>query len=240
MTALAVKPSPATLVSVSIWYDRPMAEDPNVPVGASIDGLLDTLNPAGDLITDEELRGFELTAPELSIATVERGSHFTADGLLFGLPFYFRYRHGVASLKVGPSPIERPYYEAKKRLVAADPHQLTGEEFFSALRQLVPALTVAPFRYTFKGRRVALSGDLADLTLTPTDEAEYFQAWGSSPAEAFRRVSDPSPELTSLGLSEELQKRLFALQQVDPTPLQEDNREFPKASPAFDTFPSRG
>lgn len=202
---------------------------PPAQVGAVLQGL----NFGGEQeLTHEGVRELQQRMPGLVIARAG-GEPFTAEGVLATMPFYLRYRHHSASLRVGLSPMEKPLYQATVRWTAAHPDRLTPEEFAALLTDLIPRLTRAPFLYEFAGKAVRLEGRLQELQITATEEPELFRAWGATPEDAYRKISQPSEELAKVGLSRQLQEEIFKLQEVSPQPLNEDDRVFPDPEPTF-------
>ena len=198
-----------------------------------VDELLDVLYSYGDEdFPQASLREIENKVPGLIIARAGGSNPFTAEGVLGDYPFYFKYREsGKSSLRVGPNPVEQPLYLSRDFF---EPENgLSVESFKELFMRLVARLDVAPFRYEFAGKKISLSGKLNELHITATDELEVFRSWGFTAEEAFSKISEPSAELSKIGLSEAIQAEIFELQSVNPTPINSDERIFPDPQPVF-------
>lgn len=197
-----------------------------------IGSLLETTPLSHERSDDDVLRALEATVPGLAVASFETDPHVFSDGILDSYSYYFTCREGVAQLWVGEKPLEAPLYCAFGRY--EETSGARDERFWlSVMKNLIPQLKKAPFRYTFKGKQVGLVEKDQRTYLVPTGEEELFQVWGNTASEAFRKIAEPSSHLADLGFSTSLQLELFNLQSVSPIPLQTDYRVFPSTDPAF-------
>lgn len=88
---------------------------------------------------------------------------FQSEGTLHGLPYYFRYRGGYASLTVMAAPAAGEEADLLCPLYAAGTDygddyagSLSREEFYSLMLTLVPQLTEAAFLWEFQGVKVTI------------------------------------------------------------------------------------
>ena len=184
----------------------------------------------------ERFEALEARVPELSVVSAQGDSPFQAEGVLQGLPFYFRYRRGVASLALGANPVGEPLYSAFAAYGSKNDGTLKDEEFEELLVALIPHLARAPFRYQFKGRKVLVKG-LPDAPMVmATDREELYFSWGHTAEEAYEKLTTVAPHLLSKGYSEPLQQEIFTAQAIDPVPLNRDERDFPETAPSFTVF----
>lgn len=181
-------------------------------------------------------RDLSARIPGLLVTSAGGACPFQSEGTLHGLAYYFRYRHGQATLAVGGDPIGAPLYSAA--LTYGDDYDgiLDRSQFSDLMARLVPALTRARFQWQFTGFEVEIT-ERPDGTLTfsTTDTAQTYWAWGRTPAEAHARLHEPSAALTernprwTLGI----QREAARARRIDPTPVNTDDRTYPDPEPVF-------
>lgn len=188
---------------------------------------------------------------------------FQSEGTLHGFPYYFRYRHGYAQLRVMDPAVNEDEATLFEHLYSTgmeygDKYDgaLDRDEFCHLMLTLVPQLERGPYQWSFAGVRVDVVDDAnpRPATFTTWDEElaylrseknppqiryvatttpEVYKAWGTTPAEAYERLHEVSEWLVEKGISAEDQQTHDRLKAIDPTPLNTDERVFPDPEPVF-------
>lgn len=169
--------------------------------------------------------------PGLVITSAGGVLPYQAEGTLHGLPFYFRCRHENASIRlveVGGNAISgEPLYIANMDA----PHMINDEKFAEIMVELISKLRRSEFRWEFMGRKVNVD---KGLKITQTDEEEISYGWGYTPEEGFRETQVHSTYLLERGFTPEIQDELWRARQLNPTPVNSDNRNWPDPEPKFE------
>ena len=175
--------------------------------------------------------------PGLIISSAGGMFPFQAEGLLQGLPFYYREEYGYASIRVGEENGPVPYLDSNYIAnIGGIPGESRGEYFIHTISLLVPKLEKAPFYWKFKARKLEFTDDPKNkLGFVVTNEYDYVGAWGFTAEEAYKKTALPNERLSerSSAFSAERQKEMWIAKEVDPTPMNQDNRVFPNPEPHF-------
>lgn len=177
--------------------------------------------------------------PGIVVSSAGGIAPFEAQGLLHGHPFYYRDRHGYASLSIGALDGEAPYLGDTTLYGASSETEefAGGESFVKNLLKLVPKLERTPFPYEFQGRKIewgdggiqardyrAVEGEFDDFPMV---------GWGYFPEEAFQELAKPSEYLLSRGWTEDIQREIYELRAFSPKPVKTDERKYPEVDPPF-------
>ena len=165
--------------------------------------------------------------PSLQIVSAGGACPFQSEGTLQGHPYYFRYRHGYASLSVGGEDcVGSPLWHAGEELTDQDDGWLSFEEFTNVFTRLASRLERAPFRYEFAEL------DEAGQPLFHTNPNGTFPrtwpGWGHTPEEAYEAAATRwHPEVH---LWQHYEQEAAAL---SDSPVEADTRVFPEVDPDF-------
>lgn len=172
--------------------------------------------------------------PGLIISSAGGQIPFQAEGLYLGYPFYFRDRHGSASLSVGALDGEMPYHGNDILYYASvETEEFEGaKNFIKNLIALVPELKRSPYSYTFIGKTLDLTKSGSGYAISE-DKSTHYPAWGYTPDEAYMSLLEPSQYLVDHGFSIERQAQMNKDMDFDRTPLDDDSRKFPVTDPDF-------
>jgi len=161
---------------------------------------------------------------------------FQADGLLQGLPFYFRERGGSASLRIGEKD-GSPFGEGVIYSASVDSDGVNSDELFVALMlTLVPMLKPAPFLWRFDAKKINYVGNDWEYTVSDTEKEDVL-GWGQTAAEGLANASSPSVYLESHGCTPEMQKQIWLDMEVNPKAKNSDTRVWPEVTPIFEVKP---
>lgn len=159
---------------------------------------------------------------------------FQAEGLLEGLPFYYRDRHGSASLRVGTADCDFPYGDDVLYSSSVETPEYEGREnFIKNLVKLVKTLEKAPLLYKFEGKKLIFKNDKSwgyEISETEMDES---YGWGHSPEEAWDYMLQPSAYLVEHGCSEDMQLQMNLDRAISRTPKNQDTRVYPEIPLVF-------
>lgn len=170
---------------------------------------------------------------------------FQAEGLLHGLPFYYRERTGLASLSVGGPGAPHAYGPNPLWRAQEDVEELRGgRAWLDSLINLVQTLRPLEFRYEFAHREVTWSDrkpkNIDTVTFTPGNDnapMTFKAARGSTPALAYERAAtfEESAYLSGHGWSVDVQRRLHDAQvaTMSSEPSAPDDRVWPDIHPTF-------
>lgn len=160
---------------------------------------------------------------------------FQAQGLLHGLPFYYRHEWGSASLAVA-GPNGEPFGNEVLYRASVDYDEdveIAGQSpFVDNLVRLVPSLERSPFLWEFPCRKLVFDKG-KKLSYTVSDEVDIVVGWGHTPEEGFLATQKPSEYLLSHGWSVEFQRQMWVDRAVSSVPRNIDNRVFPEVAPDF-------
>lgn len=159
---------------------------------------------------------------------------FQASGLLHGLPFYYRERHGTASLSVAEAEESASGQQVLYRASEDVEEFRTGPEWIETLLNLVDRLEKAEFLWQFVGRRVSFKTPKDLESMYTSDEQEVYAAWGHDPAAARVELMKESAVLARYGWSSETQARYRELCQIGLVPVNKDDRVYPSPEPVFE------
>lgn len=168
--------------------------------------------------------------PGLVITSAGGIMPYQAQGTLHGHPFYFRCRGEHASLRLvevdGDAVADNPLYSAG---VPTD-YMIDTDGFIELMKRLVPQLKRAPFRWEFEGKKVTVD---SEFTVLSSEETEISYGWGNTPEEGFIDTKQHSEYLTDKGFTTEIQNKLWAARELNPIPVNSDNRNWPAVEPVF-------
>lgn len=178
----------------------------------------------------EDWRDLSDRIPGLIVSSAGGIGLYQAEGLLHGLPFYYREKQGWASLRVGQADGDA-FSDYLYHAGAACSEWVEEEQFSAMMLQLVPKLQKSPFLWKFSGKKLIdlPNGDVA----ASEEENPFIASWGFTPEEAYQRLHDADDYLTAQGYDEAVQHRWWELQQVNPVPKNYDNRVWPNPEPDF-------
>lgn len=210
---------------------------PEDPALAIVSALTEA---AGVTRLQADYRPLLLRFPDLRLDEAGGACPFQAEGTLFGIPFYFRFRHNWASLRLGADVFDKPLYSAGAEFgTHEDQGTLTDGEFMDLMSVLIPALERAPICWEFPGvekvRPLDLTGDGAVVeTGAEIIRPHVYRSWGKTPAEAWAAMHEPSAWLRDEhGVSFETQADWVAARQMVNETLTVDDRVFPDPEPDF-------
>jgi hypothetical protein len=164
--------------------------------------------------------------PTLEITYAGGICPFQAEGTLHGLPFYFRFRHNWAELRIQSADWWQPLYIAGGEYgEGEDQGWLTDEEFRVIMAELLGRLERAPILWDFPGVEPAGVG------LVQAGTPTKYGAWGHTAEEAWERMHEPSPYLTEHGIALDAQAAMLAERQMSPQTITVDERVFPDPDP---------
>lgn len=156
-------------------------------------------------------------AQDVALETYGGAVPFQAEGTWCGYPFYFRYRHGYATLSIAvgeDDPVELPAWRSGLVFGGEYDGSLTFEEFCLLLCLLSTRLSRAPYPFRF---------DIAappprDFPLREQSIGKSATLYGQTPEEALRKAEN-APYWSGV---------VFAA-----TPTNADHRVFPSSDPVF-------
>lgn len=180
---------------------------------------------------DEAMAHLEFRFPELEITQAGGMCPFQAEGTLHGVPFYFRFRHNWAELRIlsdGGSDAGwfKPLYAAGcEHGENEDQGWLDGPDFVELMTRLIGELERAPILWEFPGV------EPADVGVIKAGAPAKFGAWGQTPEEAWERMHEPSEYLRDKGIDDATQARWLADRNMSPQTITVDDRAFPDPDP---------
>lgn len=178
------------------------------------------------------LRRLQARIPGLVIATAQGVAPFTSEGSLHGLPYYFRYRGGHASLRLGDD-LTAPLYSAEVNYGHHLDGSLEDDEFFRLMILLVSQLRRAPRLWEFVG--VATHETPSGPAV---GERMFYGAWGTTPEEAFAVMHQYPADMTFYTHRVSPQQHLAAItaRQMNPETATVDQRVWPDPEPRFEVL----
>lgn len=190
---------------------------------------------------NEACANLEARFPTLDITSAGGICPFQAEGTLRGVPFYFRFRHSFAELRIQGADWFKPLYMAGGEygeLCTLEPDAETedvgwlhGEEFDELLGKLIQRLERAPVLWEFPGIEPNRVGNIE--AGTPTT----YGAWGSTAEQAWAAMHKPSQYLRSKGIDDAVQAQHLAARNMSPITVTVDDRVFPNPDPFAATQP---
>lgn len=154
-----------------------------------------------------------------------------AEGSLNGLRFYFRYRGGFASLKVGVDAIGEPMYSASKEYGDELQGWATDGEFLDLFKELYLNLERSPFLWQFNATFIR---DI-EGTLHKKGDVEKQYSWGHTAEEAFEHFVNSGDRYAEMdGPLHEYWQMFLASVSLKPEPVNRDLRQFPDPEPVFE------
>lgn len=184
----------------------------------------------------KETAWFREYIPGLIVSSAGGLLPFQAEGLLHGLPFYFRNRHETSTLRVGEADGGTPFVNDTLYIASIEGTVMNGDDFFKAMLKLVPMLEVAPFLWEFSGLKPIFAKEeegLPKWSYSFDGIREKVHGWGQTATEGFAQTRVTSAYLESHGFSAQEQDDYWVAREIDPTPLNEDARVFPEVAPNF-------
>lgn len=175
------------------------------------------------MTNSEAIARLKCRFPELDIEWAGGACPFQAEGILHGLPLYFRFRHSWADLRIDSGDWYQPLYSAGtafgagKDLGWLDPH-----EFVKLMTRLIPRLERAPIYWRFPGVE---PGQLK------AGEPATFGAWAHTPEQAWVAMHQPSKWLRDRGIDDATQAQWVAARKMSPDTITVDTRVFPDPDP---------
>lgn len=187
----------------------------------------------------EEWKHLADRIPGLIISSADGIACYQAEGLLHGLPFYFKAKQGSASLSVGSVSGGFPYLPGDA-LYFSDhfdcSYLMSHEEFEELMLKMVPTLKRAPILWEFPCRKLEYVD--GKWTGKATDEMDMELGWGHTPEEGYEATKETSAYLEQHGISVETQKRMWDVREVSPLPSPTTQlKEWPETDPEFKVLP---
>ena len=173
--------------------------------------------------------------PTLIIKSAGGLCPFQAEGYIFNLPFYYRERHGWASLELGEEEALNGYSGDSLFSSGIEVEEFrSGPGWISTLLTLIEKLEKSDFLYYFSGNEVKWE-DPNDVN-TAYIVGDYklgYPGRGANPEEAYRNSIGIWEFLVERGWKPEDVQKLVDLQDIKPVPKNEDRRIFPNPIPEF-------
>lgn len=173
--------------------------------------------------------------PGILVASAGGLVPFQAEGLLDGHPFYYRDEWGFASLKVGLPDGDRPYsyFDTFWAAQLETEAWQEGRDFEKNLLALLPLLSRSDYLYEFEALKVLWAPEAQWQWALNAQEREVVLSRGFTPEDAFAKLYEPSPYLAEKGFRPEEQVKLALAREINPAPLNRDERKFPEIDPPF-------
>lgn len=179
--------------------------------------------------------------PGIIVSSAGGSVPFQAQGLIHGLPFYYRDRHGYADFRVGPADGDDVVlnHEALYSASCKTEEFMGQETFFRNWLYLIPRLSRAQTRYEFKGRQVEFTyEDRQIIDVFPMDREYSYYGWGMDAAEARASLDDfwfqlPSELSTPPEKQTDIINRWCEYAAVSMEPHEPEVRIFPNPEPTF-------
>lgn len=169
--------------------------------------------------------------PGLIVSSAGGICPFQSEGLLHGLPYYLKERGGWISLRVGQT--EGNAFSDVLYAAGMEYKEFADISYFEdMLIKLVPLLKPASFRWEFEAKKLEWD-EAGEWTGGATDEIETQYGWGNTPEEALLQIQEISEYLVEAGMSAEMQVAMNKARQINPIPINEDNRVWPEEMPNF-------
>ena len=164
--------------------------------------------------------------PSLSLESAGGVCPFQADGTLDGYQFYFRYRNGSMTLRVGSNDGDlffKPMYSASMEYGDEYGGSLSSEQFEEVFTTLVKELKKSDIFWEFAGTFTQ------DYLRNKAGDPSKMGAWGRTAEEAWKALNERvSEDITAEQWQEYL--RVYGLRFE---PITVDDRTFPETDPDF-------
>lgn len=180
---------------------------------------------------DEAIAHLEHRFPDLDITLAGGVCPFQAEGTLHGAPFYFRFRHNWAELRIlsdagSDAGWFKPLYLSGCQYgPEEDQGWLDGSQFVELMTTLIGELKRAPILWEFEGV------EPLDVGVVKAGDPAQFGAWGHSPEEAWEAMHAPSEYLRSKGVDDATQVQWLAQRRMSRSSITADDRVFPDPDP---------
>lgn len=185
------------------------------------------------MIFDESIAHLEFRFPDLHIDGAGGVCPFQSEGTLHGLPFYFRFRHNWAELRINSDEWFQPLYASAAEFGdSEDQGWLDPDDFVLLMTRLIGELERSPILWEFSG------AEPADVGAIDAGEPARYGAWGDTPEEAWQAMHETSQYLCGNGIDEATQRQWLADRKMNPRTITVDTRVFPDPDP-FVTAASR-
>lgn len=186
----------------------------------------------------KDLRQF---IPSLVIASAGGIVPFQAEGLLFGLNFYYRERHGWASLSLAHTQ-EECYGPNVLYSAGEEVEEFRGGlGWLDSLFNLIPHLEEVEFLYSFPHDELIFEKDHGEGEVHPHPEGgmkSWVSVRGKTQEEAWAKATrfERHPYFDGLGWSEDFQRRIHEAKMATlrNEPREVDERIFPETPPVFE------
>ena len=211
--------------------------------------ILSTLrNETHNILRTYEYRDLRQRIPTLELTNAGGAVPFQAEGQWDGYDFYFRYRGGTATLKIGTPEdvIGEPLWSASMEYGRYLDGTLDTEEFIYLFCTLARNLNKASYRYRFYDKNV---GPDATSTRYRADGTTYqvneeYTGWGLNPWDARRYAyarnkeyaqmyAEAAVEAAKKGAAEDAPNLFRNVALLDLTTDTIDNRVYPAVRPPF-------
>lgn len=163
--------------------------------------------------------------PGLVVASAGGVVPFQAEGLIQGLPFYYRERHGIASLAVGEEDGEafgnQVLYSSDMETEEFSEGKNFARNITHLLRELQPTL----YLWCFSGKKLRFRND-GTWKYDVTEERDNIYGRGMTPEEGYIQTQQTSKYLLEKGCSAEKQSQMWKDRAISPTPLNKDERKW--------------
>lgn len=174
----------------------------------------------------EARAGLEHQFPGLVLEMAGGACPFQAEGTLHGVPFYFRFRHNWAELRIQGADWFKPLYSASTEFGHyEDQGVLTGAEFAELMARLIRELRRSSIMWEFAGVQPT------DAGAVKAGDPTTFGAWGDTPEEAWASMHEPSAYLRGKGVDDATQAQWLAARKMSPQTSTVDDRVFPDPDP---------
>lgn len=183
--------------------------------------------PEERMTFDEASAHLTFRFPDLQINVAGGACPFQADGTLHGLPFYFRFRHNWAELRIlSDAGWFKPLYTAGCEYGdGEDQGWLEPTEFVELMIRLIGELERAPIMWEFPGV------EIADVGCIKAGDPHCYGAWGHTPEQAWAAMHEPSKYLRSKGIDDATQAQWVAARKMSAQTITTDDRVFPNPDP---------
>jgi len=174
--------------------------------------------------------------PELTIACAEGMEPFQAEGLVKGLPYYYKSRGSSTILRVNHEGASDAYSSVSlySSSLSDFGDEYCGGFWLNNLLNLVEGLERSPYLYEFMARSVVVdSRSSEEVEFVPGLRDNLMRAWGFSEVDAYRRVLDGCWSFPAGSWGTDVKKRFVEALDVSSVSLNDDDRVFPDVVPDF-------
>jgi len=168
-----------------------------------------------DMFPKEELEGI---VPELKIETITDNGRISSTGKIRGFNFLVIQKDDYCFMYVGEDPRRSPLYDAQFPLEALE----TFDDFTNVFKNLLRKLKPSDCQFEFIGYEVEIDVKTvrSKKTFVPrrTGKKKIYRSWGANAKEAYSKFSEPNKMLIQNGITAQIQKEVFELQDISPQP----------------------